>query len=228
MPGAAAVSGFEKSSARAVIFVVVFPRALTNFPHGGIDGIGIRGIDLDVGAARVVVLGNNFLPALSAVGGAIDAALLAGSVGMAEDGREDFVGIARIGGERGNLLAVGEAEMSPRLAGVGGLVNAVADGKVGTMQSLTTGDVDDVGIGGSDSDGADRLSGFAIEDGIPCPAVIIRFPDAAVDLTHVEDIGLTSNSGGGARASAAKRADHAPVQFLISSFGNLRPGYACR
>src|ERR1700739_3505207 len=111
MPSATAVSGFEKSAARPVIFVAVFPRALTNFPHGGIDGIGIRGINLDVGAAGVVVLGNNFLPALSAVGGAIDAALLAGSVRMAEDGGEDFVGIARVDGERGNLLAIGKAEM---------------------------------------------------------------------------------------------------------------------
>src|SRR5579863_3774717 len=150
MPGAATVRGFKKSSAGTVIFVVVLPRALANLPHGGIDRVGIGGINLDVGAARIFVLGNHFLPILSAVGGAIDAAFLAGAVRMTEDGGQNFVGIPRIHGERGNLLAVGEAEMSPRFAGVGGLVNAVAHGKIRTMQSLTAGNVNDVGIRGSD------------------------------------------------------------------------------
>src|ERR1700758_341296 len=118
--------------------------------------------------------------------------------------------------------------MSPGLAGVGGFVNAVADGKIGPMQSLTTGDVNGIGIRGSDGDGADRLSGYVVEDRIPGAAVIIRFPDAAVYLPHVEDVGLARNSGSGARAPAAKRADHAPVQFLIRRFRNLRPAYGRR
>src|SRR5262249_27847752 len=98
MPGAAAVRGFKKSAARTVMFVVVLPRSFANLPHRGIDGIGIGWIDFDVGAAGVFVFGNNFLPALPAIGGPIDAALLAWSVRVTEHGSEDFVGIARIDG----------------------------------------------------------------------------------------------------------------------------------
>src|SRR5208283_3089539 len=115
MPGAAAVGGLEQSTAGAVEFVAVFPRAFANFPHRGIDHIGIRRINLNVGATGVFVFGNNSLPGLTTVGRAIDAAFCAGSVGMAEHGGENSVGIARIDGQRGNLLSVGESEMSPGL-----------------------------------------------------------------------------------------------------------------
>src|SRR5581483_932827 len=49
---------------RPVEFVVVFPRAFPHFPHGGVDHIGIRGIDLHIGAAGVFVLSDDSLPAL--------------------------------------------------------------------------------------------------------------------------------------------------------------------
>ena len=92
---------------------------------------------------------------------------------MAEHGGEDSVGIAGIDGEGGNLLAVAQAEVSPGLAGVSGFVDAVADGEVGAVQALAAGHVDDVGIGGSDGDGADRLRGLVIEDGVPGAAVVV-------------------------------------------------------
>ena len=186
MPCGAAIGGFEESAASAVELVAVLPRALANFPHGGVDDIGIRRIDLDVGAAGVFVLRNNFLPVLAAIGRTVKAALFAGTVRVAEDGGENPVWIARIDGERGDLLAVAKAEMGPGLARVGGFVDAVADGEIGAMQSFAAGDINDVGIGGSDRDGADGLRGFVIEDGIPGAAVIVRFPDAAVHLPDVK------------------------------------------
>ena len=39
--------------------------------------------------------------------------------------------------------------MRPGLAGVGGFVDAVADGEVGALQAFAAADVDDVGIGGA-------------------------------------------------------------------------------
>ncbi len=65
--------------------------------------------------------------------------------------------------------------------------------------------------------------GSLIEDGIPGAAVVVRLPDAAVHLADVENIGLAGYTGGGASAATAKRADHAPVQFLVCIFGNLCP-----
>ena len=113
--------------------------------------------------------------------------------------------------------------MRPGLAGVGGFVDAVADRKIGPMQSLAAADINDVGIGRSNCDGADGLRGLVIEDGIPGAAVVVRLPDAAVHLADVKHIRLAGNSRGGAGAPATKRPDHAPVQILISVFGNLRP-----
>ena len=57
--------------------------------------------------------------------------------------------------------------------------------------------------------------------GVPNAAVVVGLPDSAVDLGHVEDIRLAGNSGSGAGAASAKRADHAPVEILIGIFGNL-------
>ncbi len=106
MPGAAAVGGFEEAATRTVKLVVVLPRTFAHFPHRSVDDIRIRGIDLDVGAARVLVLGNNSLPGLTAVGGAIDTAFFTGSVGVAEHRGKNPVGVARIDRECGDLLSV--------------------------------------------------------------------------------------------------------------------------
>ncbi len=57
--------------------------------------------------------------------------------------------------------------------------------------------------------------------GIPGAAVVVRLPDTAVDLAHVENVWLAGNAGRGAGAAAAKRADHAPMQLLVSVLGNL-------
>src|SRR4051812_36693948 len=91
------------------------------------------------------------------------------------------------------------------------------------METFATGDVHDVGVGGSDGDRADRLGRFTIEDRVPCASVVVRLPDAAIHLSHIEDVGLTGNAGRSARASATQRADHAPVQVAVKALGNLPP-----
>ena len=146
MPGAAAVGGLEQSAPRAIYFVVIFPWALARFPHRSVNHVGIGGIDLNIGAAGVFVLRNDLLPVLPTVGGAIDSSLLAWSVGMAEHRSEDFIRVARIDGEGGYLLSVDQAEMLPGLARICRFVDPIADGEIGTMQSLTAAYINDVGI----------------------------------------------------------------------------------
>ena len=113
--------------------------------------------------------------------------------------------------------------MRPRFSRIGGFVDSVADRKIGPVQSFAAGDVDDVRIRRRDCNGADRLRGFVIEDGIPCAAVVVRLPHSAVHLSHVKHVGLAGHAGGSAGASAAKGPNHPPVQIVISVFGNLRP-----
>ena len=141
--------------------------------------------------------------------------------------RRTAVGIAGIDGQRGNLLAIAQAEMRPGLARVGGFVNAVANGEIGAMQAFAAADIDDIGIGRSDGDGANGLRGLIVEDRIPGAAVVVGLPHAAVDLAHIENVGLAGHAGGSARAPAAERTDHAPAHFLVSAFGNLREGSGC-
>ena len=92
------------------------------------------------------------------------------------------------------------------------------------MQAFAAGDINDVGIRRCYGDGANRLRRFVIEDGRPGAAVVIRLPYAAVDLAYVEDIGLARDASCGAGAASAKRADHAPMEILISILGNLLRG----
>ena len=150
----------------------------------------------------------------AAVGRAVEAALRIRAVRMSEHGDEEPVGIARVDGDLRNLLAVAQAEMRPGLAGVGGFVDAVADGEVGPLQALAAADVDDVRIGGRDGDGADGAGRLVVEDRIPGAAVVGRLPDAAVAHADVEDVRLAGDAGGGLGASAAMRADRAPAHFL--------------
>ena len=140
---------------------------------------------------------------------------------MSEHGGNELVGITRMDDEGRDLLAIAQAKMRPGLARVGRFVDAVAHRQVGTMQALAAGYINDVGIGGSDSDGTNRLRGFMIEDGIPGAAVVVRLPDASIDLRHIEDVWLAGDSDGSAGAPPAKRTDHTPVQIAVEALGNL-------
>ena len=158
-------------------------------------------------------LPRTFCEGLAAVGGAVEAALGVGAVGVAEDGDEELVGIARIDGDLRDLLAVAQAEVGPGLAGVGGFVDAVADGEIGTLESFAAADVDDVGIGGSDGESADGAGGLVVEDGVPGAAVVGGLPDAAVADADVEDVGLGGDALGGFGASGAQGSDGTPAHF---------------
>src|SRR4029077_632583 len=120
-----------------------------------------------------------------------------------------------------DLQAIAQPQMSPSFSRVRGFVDSVTHREVGAMQAFAAGDINDIGIRSGYGDGANRLGGFVVEDGYPSTAVIVRLPDAAVNLPHVENIRLAGNAGGGAGAASAKRANHAPVEILIDVLGNL-------
>ena len=143
LPGAAAIGRFEDAAVRAVPSGVL-PRAFAGLPQCGIDDIGVGRVDHDAGGADVLILVEDLLEGLAAIGRAVDAALGVRAVGVPGNRDEEPVGIAGIDGHLGNLLAVAQAEVRPGLAGVGGLVDAVADGEVWPMQSFAAADVNDV------------------------------------------------------------------------------------
>src|SRR5579862_10032031 len=90
------------------------------------------------------------------------------------------------------------------------------------MQAFAAGDIDDIGVGSRHGNGANRLRWLVIKDRIPGTAVVVGLPDSAIDRADVKDARLHGNACRSACATAAKWADHAPLEFLIGLGGNLR------
>ena len=79
-----------------------------------------------------------------------------------------------------------QADVRPRLAGVGGLVDAVALDDVAAQLGLAHPGVDDVGIRRRDRDGADRRGlDLLVGDRPPRQAAVGRLPDAAAGRAEV-------------------------------------------
>src|ERR1700722_4271194 len=223
MPGASAIGRLEQSAAAAVKFVRILPRAFAYLPYRRINRVRIRWVDFNIASAGVFIFRNDFLPILAAVGRAIDASFFARSVRMPEDSGEHAGGIARIDGQRGNLLRIIEAEMFPGLARIRRFVDSISYREIGTMQSFAAAHKNNVWIGWRNGNRSDRLRRLVVENRIPGASVVVRFPDSAIDLTYKKNVGLACAARSGASAPAAKRSDHAPMQFLISAFWNLTP-----
>src|SRR5207237_419135 len=193
MPGRTAVGRLEDPAARAAEGAAL-DEALLLLPERGVDRVRIARIDPDVVGARVFVLVENLLKGLATVGGSKDTALLVRSVGMAEGGDEEPIRILRVDGDHRDHLRVVQAEVRPRLAGVGRFIHAVTDGEVGTNYACAAADVDDVRVGGGDGDGADRAGALVIEERVPGRAVVGGAPDAAVIEADVRDVRLAGDS----------------------------------
>ncbi len=112
--------------------------------------------------------------------------------------------------------------MRPGLAGVGRLVDAVADREVGPRQPFAAADVDDVRIGRRDGDPADRSGRLIVEDRLPGAAGVGRLPDAAVHHADVEGVRLARMAGGRLGPPGAKRADVAPPHLGEQAGRDLR------
>ena len=83
-----------------------------------------------------------------------------------------------------------QPDVRPGLAGVGGLVDAVAPAHALAVRALTGADPDDVGVRLEDRDVADRVHRLALEHRLPGDAVVARAEDAAGgrrDVHHLTD-----------------------------------------
>jgi hypothetical protein len=115
---------------------------------------------------------------------------------------EEPVGVARINSHLRNLLAVAQAKVGPGFAAIGGLVDAVADREVRTMEPFAAADVNNLRVGRRNANRADR-SGGRWSDRPPGGAIVGRLPDASADYL-LQNEPLAGNSSQRASASAAK------------------------
>src|SRR5690606_9480297 len=101
----------------------------------------------NVVAAGVLALPENPLPRGAAVLAAEEAALLVWTKGVAERRHIDEIGILRVNLDLADVAGVAEAEVSPGLAAVGRLVDAVAVGHLVPDRRFAGTGVDHVRIG---------------------------------------------------------------------------------
>ena len=105
--------------------------------------------------------------------------------------------------------------MGPRLAAIGRLVDPVANRRVTADTRLPHADIDDIGIGRRDVDGADgaRIEG-PVGDIAPVDAAILRLPHTAARRALEEDHLVDRIAGNGENASTARRTDGTPLGEL--------------
>ena len=154
-PVVPAVGRDEEPAARPAVSVAVLPGTLPRRPEDRIDLVGICRIESEIDRSRVLVLVEDLPPGLPAVGRAEHAALRIGAVGVPQHGDEEALRVARVHQDRPDLAAVGKPHVTPALPGVGGLVDAVADRKIGPLQAFAAPDVDHVRIRRRDRERAD-------------------------------------------------------------------------
>ena len=192
------------------------PRPALRAPCAGVELVRVLPVDRDRDGAGLVVDEQHLLPRLAAVLRPVDAALRPPAERVADRRDVRDVGILRMNFQLPDLPDVLQPDVVPGAAGVGGLEDAAAEDHVRSNRFAARADVDDVGVGIRDVDGADRSGGdLPVGDGRPRQPVVLRFPHAAAGRAHVEDVRLRAYADGSRRSPAAVRADRSPSQILV-------------
>src|SRR2546427_568096 len=79
-------------------------------------------------------------------------------------------------------------EMLPGFTAIRGLVDAVANRKIGPLQSFAASHVNDIGIGRSHGNRSHGTGRLIVEDGPPRISRVRRLPHAAVHRRHIENV----------------------------------------
>ena len=128
--------------------------------------------------------------------------------------REDDVGVLRVDRDPRDPPGLLQAHLLPGLAGVGGLVDPVAQRDVGADERLAGADPHDVGIGRGDRDRADGLRGLVVEDRAPVDSAVDGLPHAARGRADVVGVRVARHSDDGGDP-VARRADEAVLQGRV-------------
>ena len=225
-PRLAAVGGLEQAASGTAARHRVLDAV--RLPQGGKHDVRIAPVDRDVGASGLRIAEERTLPRLAAVHALEDAALVARFAVVAEVGDVDDVGVGRMDADAGDRLRLAEADVRPRLAGVGRLIQAVAGQDVAADARLAHPEEDDVGVRFGHGDRADRRAlDLTVGDGCPRLAAVDRLPQPAADRARVRDLRLPLDPTHRQRASGARRSEAAPLEGLQDRRVD-RPGLASR
>ena len=117
LPGVAAIGGAKQAAAQPRKRPVL-PRPLPRLPQHGVNNGGAARIESQIHRAGVLILIEDPLEVVAAIGRSVHAALRVGPVRVAQNGYEQTLRIVRIDDDVGDLLAVAQPQVPPRLAGV--------------------------------------------------------------------------------------------------------------
>src|SRR5579884_1467543 len=175
LPSIAAVARAPQAAALATALQLVRPAL--SAPRRGVQDPRVLRVHRQVAHADALVDVEHALPRRPAIARAVDAALLAGAVRVAQRRDVDHVRVRGMDADLGDVANLGKAQMLPGRAGVGGLPHAVAVRDVAADGRLAHADVDHVRVGRGDGDGADRRAlEEAVGDVLPVDAAVGGLP----------------------------------------------------
>ena len=131
---------------------------------GSQQPVRIRGIDGDIGHARVFADGQDVLPGLAAVGGLEDAPIAAGRPKRPLRCHVDHVRVARIDHDSGDVLGILQTQIAPASAAVVGAINSVAPVHAALAVVLAGPDPDGGRIFRIERDRSDRIGSLIFKD----------------------------------------------------------------
>src|ERR1035441_10366347 len=158
--------------------------------------------------AGAVVLEQNFLPGLAAIGSAKDAALGVRTKCVSEGGDKSDVRIARVDDDRTDVARVLEADIRPGAAGVGGFVNSITVRDIAAKAGFAASRVQYVGIGVRHRDGADRRDALVVEYRRPTESAVGALKNASGDGAEIISAGIARTAHGPCGGHRERRKGH--------------------
>ncbi len=166
----------------------------------------------EIAAAGLIVRVQHVSPSLAAVVRTENAAFRAGRAAHGDNNHD--IGIFGINNDLRDLGCTFEADVRPGAAGIRGLVHPVTVGAGGGARHCVAAPrINDVGIRGSDLDGADAIHvRHLVKYRIPGHTAAGRFPNSALRQADIKSAGLADNASDGRDTSAVIRTHVAPLQ----------------
>src|SRR5262249_6499516 len=181
----------------------------------GVERVRLGGGDGDIDAAGVLRPVQRMLPRLAALAGPGPAALPAPRPEVTDRCAVSHVRILRVDDDAADVVRVAQAHVRPGLAGVGGLVDAVAPGDGVARVALAGADPDHVRVRRRHRHVAHAEGALPVEDRDPGVAVVGRLPQAAGRRGDVHDLRVALDDGDVHDAAAhVGRADVADRQAV--------------
>src|ERR1700689_1564571 len=161
-----------------------------------------------------------------AIDGLVDTPLFVRTVSVTERPNVDYVWILRLNHDAAYLASIVQADMRPGRAAIGGFVDAVARGQIGTNVGLTGTGINDLAVGWSDRDRADGADRLTVKYRVPNRSGVGGFPNAAVHRTKIKSGRVTRHARHGDHAAASEWSNQAPFE-AIERFRRNRLGDRC-